>query len=531
MLNEIYCARLTVAVGGFVMILAVVATPAVAQPLFGSSGLLTSDGAVLSNAGRPLVAPSEETVGRLAASGTSDESVAARGFGACCLEDGSCVQTDGWECDNYLFGVYLGDGTVCEPNPCGQTPVGACCDRAAATCVDDVPADQCPISLEWTEGVLCADLDPPCEPAPVDRVDIKKGSLLVFPKVELRWSAAGELIQDTFLDLTNDYPDDVLVQMYFFNGDPPLDAEYDEFGGLIERAHLGHNWVDNEILLTANEPTYWSAATGLPKGTSPFSMLDPGDPVGRSDPDGSDERVMRGYVIAYAVNADGEEIRWNHLKGDVIIINYPDGAAWEYNAYAFAASTFFDHGAVLDLEPGVLHMDGLEYDLCFDRLLLDFYAVGSSALSAAAGASEVVVDTDLTLFPVDADFRQESDGPVCFKAHFDIWNMNEVKFSGTHRCICAWDQELLSMYEAPNHFLLENLHTDKGKARIDGVRSEVCGWDESQDAAILGVVAKLLTYSGSDLSMAGMHLVGMGYESAVIRVDILAPPPELLTTP
>ncbi|MCP4590202.1 MAG: hypothetical protein GY842_05635, partial [bacterium] len=47
-----------------------------------------------------------------------------------------------------------------------------------------------------------------------------KGSLLIFPKVELRWDASGQLIQDTFIDLTNDYPDDVRVRVYYVNGDP-----------------------------------------------------------------------------------------------------------------------------------------------------------------------------------------------------------------------------------------------------------------------------------------------------------------------
>ena len=51
----------------------------------------------------------------------------------------------------------------------------------------------------------------------------EKGSLVIYPKVELRWNAAGDtLIQDTFIDLTNDYPEDVKVQMYFINGDAPL---------------------------------------------------------------------------------------------------------------------------------------------------------------------------------------------------------------------------------------------------------------------------------------------------------------------
>ncbi|MBU0719411.1 MAG: hypothetical protein KJ749_14280, partial [Planctomycetes bacterium] len=51
-----------------------------------------------------------------------------------------------------------------------------------------------------------------------------KGSLVIFPKVEVRWDGYGNVIQDTFIDLTNDYSEDVLVQMYFVNGDAPAAA-------------------------------------------------------------------------------------------------------------------------------------------------------------------------------------------------------------------------------------------------------------------------------------------------------------------
>ena len=40
---------------------------------------------------------------------------------------------------------------------------GACCDRAALTCTDDVAAIDCAgEDMEWTGSTLCADLDPPC---------------------------------------------------------------------------------------------------------------------------------------------------------------------------------------------------------------------------------------------------------------------------------------------------------------------------------------------------------------------------------
>ena len=61
-----------------------------------------------------------------------------------------------------------------------------------------------------------------------DRVKlVHKGSVLYFPRVELRFDIDGNLIQDTFITIANDYnlSPDVNVQMYFVNGDPRPDLE------------------------------------------------------------------------------------------------------------------------------------------------------------------------------------------------------------------------------------------------------------------------------------------------------------------
>ncbi len=366
--------------------------------------------------------------------------------------------------------------------------------------------------------------------APADAQDNRvsgseKGSVLIYSKVEIRWDAAGDLIQDTFVDLTNDYPGvlsdpagGVLVQMYFINGDPPLPASG------AERAHLGWNWEAPTIPLDSNDPQYWSAATGAPAGVSDWTILDPGTPPGRPDPEGSTDRVLRGYIIAYAVDAAGEEILWNHLKGDALIINYANGEAWEYNAYAFqaipgAGGAPPQHGDATGT-PGELHLDGDEYDDCFMYLLLDFVAAGATAYSPPLAAGSIVADTDLTLFPVNLDVRQDGDGPVTTKAKFDLWNGNEVKLSGTIRCITCWDQTLISRYDAPNHFLRANLQTDNGKARIDGMASTNC--PGSVASPLLGVAAKMLAcQSAAKTAMAGTNLVGMGTEDGLILADVI----------
>ena len=348
-----------------------------------------------------------------------------------------------------------------------------------------------------------------------DRVSAsKKGSLLIYSKVELRWDDTGALIQDTILDITNDANEGVYVQFYFINGDEPLDeVVVGDPPTVIERAHPGWNWVDAQAWLTPNQPMYWSANTGLPFGVQPWpSALDPGDPPGRPDPFVPGERMLRGYVVAWAVNAAGEEIEHNHLKGDAMLVNYANSAAWEYNAYSFTALN-----VVID---GVLNLDGAEYDYAPSRLLLDFYAVGAELSSGAE--SVIVTDTDLTLYPVDADLRQEGT-PVTTKAKADIWNMNEFRLSGTERCITCWDQTLMANWMnggAGNNWVLGNLQTNKGKARIDGVAHATC---VAADYAILGVAAKVLDFAG-ETAYAGSTMSLQGTEAATITWDIIDGP-------
>lgn len=385
------------------------------------------------------------------------------------------------------------------------------------------------VSVLTLVGVLVAVCASPVEAQRVGAS--KKGSLLVYPKVELKWNAAGEVIQDTFVTILNDYPDDVFIHWYFVNGDEPLDAI---FAGdpptEVERAHPGCNWVNCITELTQNEPTYFSALTGSSR-CQPFTTLDnAGGVVGRrdTDPENPGGRILRGYALVYAMDMYGHEISWNHLSGGATLVNYAKKAAWEYGAYAFQAlAAQYDE---TDLEPGKLELDGYEYDVAFDKLLLDFFAVGSAALSGPAVTDSVTLDTDLTLLPMLIDLRQEADPPVITKAHFDIWNANEDGFSGTTRCIECWDQTWLSAYELPNQFMLNIIHTDKGKARINGVASDMC--PESEDAPLLGLAMKLLAFNTPTADPAraftGTPLVGQGEEDGLILADIVEMPGSLV---
>jgi hypothetical protein len=211
----------------------------------------------------------------------------------------------------------------------------------------------------------------------------KNGALLVFVKVEVKWDFAGNIVRDTFLELTNDGEVPVGFQLYFVNGEQPADAVVDLGGAIIERAHQGWNFTDQQIVLTQNEPTYWSAHTGLPKGITPFSNLDGGPPLGRPDPDPRNPggRMVRGFVVGWAVNAEGLEIKYNRLAGRAMMVDYAQGTADEYESWSFRCVAPVADLAQPDATPGRLLLDGLEYDAAPEKLLTDFFTPGSPALS------------------------------------------------------------------------------------------------------------------------------------------------------
>jgi hypothetical protein len=328
----------------------------------------------------------------------------------------------------------------------------------------------------------------------------EKGSLLVYPKVEVRWNAQGYLLQDTFITLNNDFNADVSVQLYFVNENCTN--------------------VDNVITLTHNQPVYWAASSGDPLGVSPWTVL--GDPM--PDPEGSGDMILRGYVLAWAVNAAGAEIRWNHLFGGATIVNYLLTTAWEYNAYTFQVVDPTVANGDQSGTPGVLNLNGSEYAWGFQYLLLDFFASGSLAFT---GDRRIVSnDTDLTLMILSNDLRQETTGPFTTKAVFQIWNGDEVGFSGMEFCFTKFNEELLS--HRGGHFLVANLQTAKGRARINGVKSDtVCGVDAHSNAfSLLGVQTKILTFIGDGLALTGGNLFGSGTMAATIQYDVPIPPPE-----
>ncbi|MBX3375077.1 MAG: hypothetical protein KF817_14695 [Phycisphaeraceae bacterium] len=323
------------------------------------------------------------------------------------------------------------------------------------------------------------------------------------------------LVQDTIISLTNDFPEDVAFQMYFIQGDNTNPLGYWQVS-------------DVGIELTRDQPVYWSAATGL--GTvnvTPWTVLGPGIQDGNTT-------IYRGMIVGWAVDrVTNRPIRHNHLAGQGTVVNYADASAYEYSTWAFAANQG-TQGQPLPIAPGpdgsIAMTLGTDYAPSYAQLLLNFQATGAGAWSSPG--SMVVSDTSVTLHPMDWDLRENAGAPpVITKAQYDVWNENEVKFSGAYRCIICWDQTLLSGYGLPNHFGVGTLQTNHGKARIDGVASPLCDHFNS-GPPILSVATSLLGIGVRHLSIdseyatAASSLVGMGQENAVIRYFPGSGPPD-----
>ncbi|MCG3126331.1 MAG: hypothetical protein CHACPFDD_01164 [Phycisphaerae bacterium] len=279
---------------------------------------------------------------------------------------------------------------------------------------------------------------------------------------------------------------------------------------LGEPAHPGWNNVRFDGRLTVENPTYWSAYSGKPGVGLPISRVQPFgrlDPVrnGRPDPEGSGDRVVRGMLILWAVDANGRQIRWNHLTGSATLVDYGDERSWKYAAWAFQSNTG-TQGEIIGT-PGVLSIGG-EYQSAPGRLLLEFFAEGAVVSSDVNGFK--VGSTELTLAVVSNDLA--SAVPTTTRLDMPTWNQNEVRFSWPAPCIAGWCGRPLSSFSPL--YTRSLLGTDAGKIRINGIASSGNGC-AGIAAAMLGVAAMQCEFKNSS-APAGAALIGQDLESAKI---------------
>jgi len=267
----------------------------------------------------------------------------------------------------------------------------------------------------------------------------QKGSLLVFPKVAVY--DAGATV-DTYFFIGNDQTSGTYIKCYWMDDNQSVE--------------------DFHFSITANQPIYFSASNNSK-----------GPPFG-------DNRV--GTLVCWAQNADDTfPVSWNHLYGYAMITS-AEGNIF-YNAFSFAV-----RGTAFDDVAGYLPLNAdTGYDGCPKYLVTNFLPYEQTSISPLGGSLGA---PDITLWPCKQDLRQDRI-PTCTKAKFDIWNMNETKFTGSYQCFKCFFEGFLHeigskatptgawVYNRGKGFGGEKFHydtlkTDVARLRVQGVKSSVC---------------------------------------------------------
>src|SRR5919108_1330992 len=261
----------------------------------------------------------------------------------------------------------------------------------------------------------------------------QKGSLLIFPRIDVSYS------KDTIIRITNDYAKPVQLKCYFMD---------------IEK-----NKVDFEFKLTNNQPFWFSAGSGY--GTSPVQPF----------PTFGDNYT--GELKCWAVSPDGaNQISWNHLVGSATIYDYYSGQAAEYNAWGFEALAA--QGSIVG-HPGRLDLDGMSYDRCPRTLIGQFTPTAyNDAIQYGDWVRGSTVQ--LSVASCTQDLRQDFEY-IATKLAFDVWNEEEVKFTGAHECSDSWHEVFLNeedILTAGGNFTYESLKTPSAYYRVKGMKSKVC---------------------------------------------------------
>jgi hypothetical protein len=232
-----------------------------------------------------------------------------------------------------------------------------------------------------------------------------------------------------------------------------------------------------------------------------------------------------------APDVPDQQIVWNHLFGKANVVNFQNGTAFEYRAWAFRA--LGTQNAPVGT-PGEIKLDGTAYEYCPQTLLGEFTP---PAHPADNGSGSWVAKHLLVTASCDLDLRQDANF-LATKLDFSIYNAEEVLRSGTWECSDSWHETYLGYPNSPpvssnfparwpngweyRYAALENwkINTEYGYFRVTSTASNQCdanlklgGSVKAKKVGLVGVLVNEITFgtgglqakSASDLSMSGQY--------------------------
>lgn len=330
-----------------------------------------------------------------------------------------------------------------------------------------------------------------------------KGSMLIFPKVI---SYDGNV--ETYFFIGNDNTVETYVKCYWM--DDNQDVE------------------DFHFLITANQPIVFATNEnqyGPMFGTN-----------------------TQGSLVCWAQNAaDSKPEVFNHLYGYAMI----DGTANVfYNAYSLPITNLKNNYMTrLSATEIQLNLYGTNAYAACPKYLITNFAPGDDDTT---GVNDLVGGApDLTLWPCKQDLRQDRI-PTCTKAKFDIWNWNEVKFTGAYQCFKCFFEGFLEDIGNPASFIYKRGKgfgydkfdytklgsKDIARMRVQGVKSTVCDGNtgipsesyicpSTEATPLLGLMLYGTPLGNTIDPVAGYTMHGAGYDqTGFIKYDVAGDVPE-----
>ncbi|MBI1818685.1 MAG: hypothetical protein HYR72_27185 [Deltaproteobacteria bacterium] len=294
----------------------------------------------------------------------------------------------------------------------------------------------------------------------------RSASIVVFPKVITTST------RDTIIQLTNTNNSMVHAHCYYING-ALADPNSPQIPGINDPVW---NELDFDIWLTKQQPTVWVASTGREADPTDNSTscadsngscygvgLDPGF----VPPTAED---FTGELRCIEVDATGQPVGGDHLKGEATLVNTDTGDVAKYNGIGILhnSGVEIDTDNVLclgDSGPDICP-SGAEYNACPDIWILNHFADGAADPIADDESPEVNnVGTELTIVPCTEDLENKKAASVVIQ--FSVTNEFETSFSASTTVTCWENADLADINEQA--FGRVALTTDFAQTRIRAV--------------------------------------------------------------
>jgi hypothetical protein len=320
----------------------------------------------------------------------------------------------------------------------------------------------------------------------------QKGSLLIFPNIDVSpgW--------DTIVRISNDANSNVDVTCYYIN----------------ERK--GRR--DFHFKLTRKQPIWFSV--GRHSGTYAVAQFPTDGPFPGI--------ASKGALLCWATDvALANQISHNHLSGNatVILAEGTDGTAFQvaytYNSWNFTARNVAA-GAPVGT-PGRLDLTGVDgaYDACPNYLIGHFSPAGATVENNAD--TQFVGDSYLSVLSCNQDLRQDYT-PHYTKLQYQVWNEQEVKFTGAYECSDGYKWTTLAggTDVGAENFTYDVVQSTAAQVKVKGVASTQCNTPtiKTEASGLVGVLATVQVGSSTeDLAIVGTTLNGAGEQAGYVLWD------------